>query len=165
MDLPWHLPADLRHFKRLTTGHPLVMGRRTFESLVHQFGGPLPNRDNVVLTRDPEAAEALRRHGADVYDSLARALAAYAHRDVIFLGGGASVYADALSPNDRREGGRPLADRLELTRVLAEPSGDTHFPPFEHLLGTAYERTFAEEHPAEEGRPAFRFETWVRGSR
>ncbi|MEO1728387.1 MAG: dihydrofolate reductase, partial [Bacteroidota bacterium] len=58
LDLPWHIPADLKRFKRLTVGHPLVMGRRTFESLVHQFGGPLPKRANVVLTRDAAKAEA-----------------------------------------------------------------------------------------------------------
>src|SRR5690625_5333338 len=53
-DLPWHIPEDLAHFKRLTTGYPLVMGRRTFESIVHQFGGPLPNRRMIVLTSQPQ---------------------------------------------------------------------------------------------------------------
>jgi dihydrofolate reductase len=159
MELPWHLPEDLRRFKRLTLGHPLVMGRRTFESLVHQFGGPLPGRENAVLTSDPEAVRALA-DGAQVepFGSLDAALEAYADRERAFLGGGASVYKAALDTSE----GAPLADRLELTLVEGSFEGDTFFPPYEHLLGTWYRREGVEQHSAEGGRPAFRFETWVR---
>lgn len=152
MDLPWHIPADLRHFKRLTSGHPLVMGRRTFESILHQFGGPLPNRENVVLTRQPER---LNGHDVRVFGSLEEALAALAGRERVFIGGGASVYAAAL----------PIADRLELTLVEGDFEGDTRFPPYEHLLGTEFELGAREAHEAEGETPAFRFETWVRAGR
>lgn len=142
-ELPWHIPEDLRHFKRLTLGHPLVMGRRTFESLVHQFGGPLPGRENVVLTRSPER---LDHPGTRVFSSLDEALAAFADRDQISIGGGATIYAQTL----------PIADRLELTLVEGDFEGDTRFPPFEHLLGTEFELERREP------RGGFRFETWRR---
>jgi dihydrofolate reductase len=160
LDLPWHIPADLRHFKRLTTGHPLVMGRRTFDSLVHQFGGPLPNRDNAVLTRDPDAASRLDASGDNVtaFPDLDRALEHFASRDVIFIGGGATVYEAALDASE----GPPLADRLELTIVEGEHEGDTRFPPYEHLLGTTYRLANREEHPPAGEAPGFRFETWRR---
>jgi dihydrofolate reductase len=111
--LPWRLPDDLRRFKELTTGHVLVMGRRTYESI----GRPLPGRTTVVVTRTPG-------WGADVEGVLVAAgvpdalAAAAAIDDEVFVVGGARVYADAL----------PLADRLELTHVDAEPAGDTLFP-------------------------------------
>ncbi len=143
MDLPWHIPADLRHFKRLTLGHPLVMGRRTFESVLHQFGGPLPGRENVVLTRSPVRVD---HPGIHVYPSLDAALDAFADHDQICIGGGATIYEQTL----------PLADRLELTFVEGEYDGDTFFPPVEHLLGTEFALTNREPHDG------FRFETWVR---
>ncbi len=155
LNLPWHLPADLRRFKAMTLGHPLVMGRRTFESLLHQFGGPLPGRETVVLTRHPEASH---HPGIHVVSSLDAAVAAVPEAATVFIGGGASVYGEVLV-------GPRLADRLELTFVEGAFSGDTFFPPVRHLLeenGGPYERTFRERHPAEGGRPAFRFETFVR---
>lgn len=142
-DLPWHIPEDLKHFKRLTLGHPLVMGRRTFESLLHQFGGPLPGRENVVLTRHPDR---VGHPGVHVYSSLDAALDAFADRAQISIGGGATLYAQTI----------PRADRLELTLVEGDYDGDTFFPPFEHLLGTAFELQHREL------RDGFRFETWVR---
>ncbi len=157
MDLPWHLPADLRRFKALTTGWPLVMGRRTFESLLHQFGGPLPNRENVVLTRHPAS---VGHPGIHVYGGLAEAVEAFADRERVFIGGGAGVYASALDDE-----GPARADRLELTFVEGTFSGDTFFPPYRHLLaenGGPFHREGQERHPAEAGRPAFRFETLVR---
>ena len=144
-DLPWHIPEDLKHFKRLTLGHPLVMGRRTFESVLHQFGRPLPGRENVVLTRHPMRVDHADIH---IYSSLDDALDAFADREQISIGGGANVYEQAL----------PLADRLELTLVEGEFEGDTYFPPYEHLLGTAFELANREE------REGFRFETWVRSA-
>ena len=145
-DLPWHLPDDLKHFKRLTLGHPLVMGRRTFESVLHQFGRPLPGRENVVLTRH---AVHVDHPGIHVYASLGDALDAFADREQISIGGGATVYEQAL----------PIADRLELTRVEGDYDGDTFFPPFEHLLGTEFELAHREP------RDGYRFETWVRAER
>lgn len=160
LELPWHIPADLRRFKRLTSGHPLVMGRRTFSSLIHQFGGPLPERENAVLTSAPAAARQLAEAGPNVrvFPSLEAALAAYADRPKIFIGGGAEVYAAVL----RDDGGPPRADRMELTIVEGQFEGDTFFPPYEHVLHRYYELEHAERHAAEAGQPAFRFETWVR---
>lgn len=157
LELPWRIPADLRRFQALTVGHPLVMGRRTFESLLHQFGGPLPGRENVVLTRHPVHSD---HPGLHVYGSLEAALAAFAGRERVFIGGGAQVYAAAL----------PLADRLELTLVEGAFEGDTYFPPYAHLVegpGAPFRLAASEAHAAEVGRdgrpvPAFRFETYVR---
>jgi dihydrofolate reductase len=111
--LPWHLPDDLRRFKELTLGHVLVMGRRTYESI----GRPLPGRTTVVVTRTPRwdaGADGVLTAG-NLPDALD---AAGAVDETVFVVGGAQVYADAL----------PLADRLELTLVDAEPDGDTFFP-------------------------------------
>lgn len=143
MDLPWHLPEDLKRFKRLTTGHPLLMGRRTFESIVHQFGGPLPKRRNVVLTSHGplEAYPQVETH-----PSVDAALAALDGEDVVFVGGGAAIYAQFL----------PRADRLELTLVEGDYEGDTFFPPFEHLIGP----TFRVTH--EDRRDGYRFVTYER---
>lgn len=110
--LPWHLPRDMRHFKRLTVGHTVVMGRRTFETLP----APLSDRRNVVLTRDP----AYRRSGVDVVHTLDAALAAAAGSDEVFVAGGAAIYRLAL----------PVADRIHLTVVHATVPGDTDFPDF-----------------------------------
>lgn len=158
MDLPWHLPADLRRFKALTSGHPLIMGRRTFESLLHQFGGPLPNRENVVLTRHPTHGN---HPGIHVYSGLDEAIAAFADHERVFIGGGAAVYGAVLGA----DGGPARADRLELTLVEGAFEGDTFFPPYRHLLAEAggpFQRTASERHEAADGRPAFRFETFVR---
>ncbi len=142
-DLPWHLPEDLKRFKRLTTGYPLLMGRRTFESILHQFGGPLPNRRNVVLT----SRGALPDHPeVETYASVEAALAALAGEARVFIGGGEAIYRQFL----------PRADRLELTLVEGRYEGDTHFPPFEHLIGPVFEKT--EEAP----RDGYRFVTFAR---
>jgi len=111
--LPWHLPADLKHFKTLTTGHAVIMGRNTWESLPEKFR-PLPGRQNIVVTRN----EAYRAEGAVVVTSLPAALTA-AQSDEAFVIGGAELYAAAL----------PLADRLQLTEIDADYEGDTWFPP------------------------------------
>ena len=111
--LPWHLPDELRRFKELTTGHVLVMGRTTFESI----GRPLPGRTTVVVTRRPEWRP--DDAGVLVARSVAGAIeTARAVDDQVFVVGGAEVYAAAL----------PLTDRLALTFVDAEPDGDTFFP-------------------------------------
>jgi dihydrofolate reductase len=113
--LPWHLPDDLRHFKRLTLGKPVIMGRKTFLSI----GRPLPGRHMIVMTRDP----AWQAEGTTVVHSLAEALA-LAARD----GGGAAVEAMVIGGADIFALALPLADRLYLTRVRGRPPGDTYFP-------------------------------------
>lgn len=108
--MPWHLPADLARFKQLTWGKPIVMGRRTFESI----GRALPGRRNVVVTRDP----AWRAEGVHAADSLDAALAACGDAAEVMVIGGAQLYAAAL----------PRAGRVELTRIHARIDGDTRFP-------------------------------------
>jgi len=110
--LPWHLPADLKHFKALTTGHAVIMGRKTWESLPEKFR-PLPGRHNIVVTRNGD----FRAEGATVVSSLPAAVAA-AQSDEAFVIGGAALYTTALA----------LADRLQLTEIDAAFDGDTHFP-------------------------------------
>ena len=107
--LPWHLPGDLKRFRELTTGHAVVMGRKTYQSLPDAFR-PLPERRNVVLTSDP----AFRADGAEVVTDLEAALAGDC-----FVIGGATVYAQAL----------PHAQRVYATELEAEVDGDTYFPP------------------------------------
>jgi dihydrofolate reductase len=111
--LPWRLPGDLAFFKRLTMGHPVIMGRRTYESI----GKPLPGRHNIVLTRSPgfEAA------GCTVVDSLEAAYLSAGAVDEVFVIGGAQLYATAFAG----------ADRIYLTEVESEIEGDTYFPPFD----------------------------------
>lgn len=142
-DLPWHIPEDLQHFKRLTSGHPLVMGRRTFESIVHQFGGPLPNRRMMVLTSQPQLDD---YPDIETFASIDDALAAVDGAGTVFIGGGGNVYEQCL----------PYADRLELTLIEGDYEGDTYFPEFEHLVGTEFEIEREEPH---EG---FRFVRYVR---
>jgi dihydrofolate reductase len=114
--LPWHLPADLAHFKRLTMGKPILMGRRTFESI----GRPLPGRSNIVITRDPAfAAHGVRTvHSLDAALDLAAQIALVDGSDELMVIGGAQIYAAAL----------PRAQRLYLTRVHARPEGDAFLP-------------------------------------
>lgn len=142
-DLPWHIPEDLQRFKRLTTGRPLLMGRRTFESIVHQFGGPLPDRRLVVLTSQGSFAE---YPDVETYASIEEAIAALRDSERLFIGGGQSIYEQFL----------PAADRLELTLVEGHYEGDTYFPKYEHLVDLVFEQT------AEEPRDGFRFVTYER---
>lgn len=127
-DLPWHIPEDLARFKRLTTGHPLVMGRRTFESVLHQFDGPLPDRRMIILTSGEGWDE---YPDVETYPSIPAALDTLRNESLVYIGGGAGVYQQFL----------PMADRLELTLVEGSYAGDTYFPPYEHLIGWAFERT------------------------
>lgn len=142
-ELPWHIPEDLQHFKELTTGHALLMGRRTFESVVHQFGGPLPDRRMVVLTSQGPLDE---HPEVETYPSIDAAMDALADEDIVFVGGGESVYEQFL----------PRADRLELTLVEGDYEGDTYFPPFEPPVGDVFEVTDVDE------RDGFRFVTYER---
>jgi len=127
--LPWHLPDDLRHFKRLTTGKPVVMGRRTYESI----GRPLPDRRNIVMTRDPEYAAT----DCDVVSSVNEVLDLVGAADEVMIIGGGQVYRDFL----------PHADRIYLTRVQADIEGDTYFPDID---AEAWRLVSSEHHPADE---------------
>lgn len=117
--LLWHIPEDLKRFKSLTQGHPIIMGRKTFESIVAILGKPLPGRINIVVTRNPEYAEP----GAETAGSLeaAFAIAERENPTEIHIGGGAEIYNAAM----------PYASRLHLTLVDSETVGDTFFPEFE----------------------------------
>jgi dihydrofolate reductase len=140
--LPWHLPADLRRFKRLTTGHAVIMGRRTWESI---GGKALPGRRNIVLTRRRDYAA----QGADVVHDLDEALAR-AEGEEVFICGGGGVYRAAL----------PRAHRVYLTRVHAEPAGDATFPD---LDPHHWRLTWEEKHEAPaRDQPAFTFQTFER---
>ncbi len=111
--LPWRLPEDMRHFKELTLGHPVIMGRKTWESL----GKPLPGRENLVVSR----TAAYEAPGASVCASLDAALALCAGEPVAFVIGGGELYAAAL----------PLADGLVLTEIHRDFTGDARFPEFD----------------------------------
>ena len=111
--LPWHLPADLKHFKTLTMGHHLIMGRKTFDSI----GKPLPGRTSVVVTRNADYAPP----GVVVANSLETALSACGTDEEIFVIGGAEIYTQALE----------LADTLYITEIKRDVAGDVSFPEFD----------------------------------
>lgn len=134
--LPWHLPADLKHFKALTLGKPMIMGRKTFES----FPAPLPGRRHIVLTRDTAWA----RDGAEVAHSVEQALAMAGEGEIAIVGG-AEIYALFM----------PLATQVELTEVDLDAQGDTHMPPLAH----EWREVAREDHPPKDGRPGFSFVT------
>lgn len=137
--LPWRLPADLRRFKALTLGKPMIMGRRTFDSLP----GLLPGRRHVVLTRDSGWAAP----GAETATTPEAALALAGPGEIAVIGG-AEAYRLFM----------PLADRVELTEVHGDYEGDTTMPP----LGTEWEEVMREEYPAQGGQPAHAFVTFRR---
>ncbi|HQS95357.1 MAG: diacylglycerol kinase [Novosphingobium sp. 17-62-19] len=134
--LPWRLPADLKRFKALTMNKPMIMGRKTFESLP----GLLPGRRHIVLTRDAGWSA----DGAEVVTSVEAALALAGMGEVAVVGG-AEVYRLFM----------PLAERVELTEVHGDFDGDTVMPP----LGPEWHETTREEHPADGARPAHTFVT------
>jgi dihydrofolate reductase len=143
--LPWHLRADLRRFKRLTTGHHLIIGRRTWESV----GTVLPGRTMIVVTSHPGED----RDRLFFVPSLARALAVADGDDEVFIGGGSGIYREALT----------IADRIYLTRVHAEPEGDARFPAF---AAGAWLCRSSESHPADENNEfAYTFELLERAPR
>jgi len=109
--LPWHLPADLAYFKRVTMGHPIVMGRKTFESI----GRPLPGRTNIILTRDKSVLNISRCQVIHSIDGIKQVEQQYGH---VFVIGGAQVFEQAM----------PIADRLYVTHIDATFNGDTFFP-------------------------------------
>ena len=138
--LPWHIPADLKRFKALTSGHAMVMGRKTFVSLP----GLLPGRRHIVLTRDADWSAP----GAEAAHDIGSALA-LAGSDAAIIGG-AEVFAQAL----------PLLARIELTEIHADVVGDTALPP----LGDGWREMFREEHPAIGETPAYAFVRFERAA-
>ena len=139
--MPWHIPADLRRFKRLTMDRPMIMGRRTFDSLPALLEG----RRHIVLTRDPDWAD----EGAEVAHSVADALR-MANAPHVMVIGGAEIYRLFLT----------LADRIELTEVALEPDGDARIDAPDPA---DWEEVAREVHDADDkGRPAFAFVTLVR---
>lgn len=141
--MPWHLPADLAHFKRVTLGKPVLMGRKTFESI----GRPLPGRRNLVISRNSD----YRADGVEVIDSVDAALVLLGNdvAELMVIGGG-HLYGQLL----------PRADRLYLTRIDLAVEGDTRFPAFDEGDWSCIER---ESHQPDEKNPhPYRFETWQR---
>lgn len=147
--LPWHLPADLKYFKLMTMGKPIIMGRNTWESI----GRPLPNRLNIVVSRlDHYQAE-----GAYVCDSFGEAMdygtqwAKEQRVGELMLIGGAKLYALALEAN--------LVSKMYLTRVHLSPEGDAYFPSFDQ---NAWQKIEESSYSAVDDQPAYTFETWAR---
>ena len=144
--IPWHISQDMKRFRALTMGKPMIMGRKTFES----FGKPLPGRRHIVLTR----RDSWNSEGAEVARSVEQALAiardGNGDGDIAVVGGSAvyDVY-------------RPLADRIELTEIHAEYEGDTFMKP----LGAPWECVAREDHEASGDRPAYSFLTYRRHDR
>lgn len=124
--LPWHYSEDLKRFKRLTTGHPVVMGRKTYESI----GKPLPNRRNMIISRNYSFS------GTEVFSSLKGALETLKDEDLVFIIGGASLYKAAID----------FADRLYVTLIDKDVDGDTHFPEYRNQIGKVWNETGREDH-------------------
>lgn len=129
-DMPWHLPADLAYFKKTTLGKPVVMGRKTFESI----GRPLPGRQNIVISRDQNYQAA----GVDVVSSVEQALKLAGDVEEIMVIGGGAIYAHCL----------PFADRLYVTQIKAAIDGDTQFPTYEQ--GNDWQLVSSELYQADE---------------
>lgn len=128
--LPWHLPEDLRHFKATTLGKPVIMGRKTWESL----GRPLPGRRNIVVSRNADYVPT----GGERVDSLERAIASCAGVEEAFVIGGAEIYRQAM----------PLAGRIYLTEIAREVEGDASFP---EIPAAEWEERSREAHISAEG--------------
>ena len=138
--LPWHLPEDLKRFKRLTMGKPMIMGRKTFESI----GKPLPGRRNIVVTRDPN----YHREGIEVVHGMAEALAITAGVPEVMVIGGAELFRAAL----------PMAGRIHLTRVHGNIEGDVVWPALDNRQWEVIEQ---ERHEADDRHAhAMTFEVW-----
>lgn len=148
--LPWHLPADLKHFRSLTLGKPIIMGRRTFDSI----GKPLPGRLNIVISRQAGLELAGLSVAGTLQEALrvARAGAAAEGVEEILVIGGAEIYRQTL----------PLADRIYITKVHAEVSGDTRFPAVDWDQWREIEREF---HAADDsGQPDYSFVVYDRAT-
>lgn len=138
--LPWHLPEDLAHFKRTTSGHPIIMGRKTFDSI----GRPLPNRRNIVVTRNPE----WRHDGVEAVTSFDDAIKLAAGGEIMVIGG-AQIFAEAL----------PLADRLVVTEIDKMFDCDTFFP---EINPQQWKEITREQHRSEQQGFDYAFVTYQR---
>ncbi len=130
--MPWHLPEDLKHFKALTLGHPVIMGRKTYESI----GKPLPDRENIVVSR----TQGLEIPGVSIASSLEGALALCIGEPVVFVVGGGEIYKAAL----------PLADGIVLTEIGRDFAGDTKFPGWDRA---AFRESQRQSHTSADGLP------------
>jgi len=136
--LIWRIPDDIKRFRDLTRGHALILGRKTFESILSYRGSPLPDRTNIVITRHPERMMEIVSPSSDVLvvSTFEEAMqkAKEIEKEEIHIGGGAEIYKEAL----------PMIDKLYLTLIDAEaPDADTFFPPYEHLFT---KKVFEESH-------------------
>ncbi len=131
-DMPWHLPADLQHFRKTTLDKPIIMGRKTYESI----GRPLPKRHNIIISRNVD----YRAEGCDVVGSLEEAVKCAGDVDELFIIGGGFLYEQTID----------LADRLYLTFIDLEVEGDTLFPEYDHL---ALKKIASEQHQKDEKNP------------
>ncbi len=139
--LPWHLPEDLAFFKRTTTGHTIIMGRKTFDSI----GRPLPNRRSIVISRNPD----WQHPGAETVASLQAALDLVTDEEAAFIIGGAQIFTEAL----------PLANRLLVTEIDASFDCDTFFPPIDPQQWREVAR---ESHVSEKAQLGYDFVTYTR---
>lgn len=140
--LLWHLPADLKHFKEITTGHTIIMGRKTYDSI----GKPLPNRRSIVITRNPD----LKIEGVEVVTSLKAAIELCKSDDEAFIIGGAEIYQQAL----------PFTTHIYLTRVHQSYEADAFFPELDQ---TTWNEINSASHPADEkNKVAYSFSTLER---
>ncbi|MBW4538278.1 MAG: dihydrofolate reductase [Myxacorys chilensis ATA2-1-KO14] len=148
--LPWSIPEDLRRFQQLTLHHTVIMGRKTWEFDLEKR--PLKHRSLIVVSSGLSESTP----GIEVVRSLTDAIKRCQECDRVFIAGGASLYAQALTIS---EANVPIADQLELTLVDGQYEGDVFFPPFRHLLGTHFELVKVEP------RDGYRFETYGRKGR
>ena len=148
-DLVWHLPDDFKRFKKLTTGHPIIMGRKTFES----FPKPLPNRLHIIITRNEDYSPVIpagREQDVLVVHSMDAALLKAMHDEQSFIIGGGEIYTLGLE----------VADKIELTRVFSTFEADTFFPEIDK---TRWEKISEVKHEKDEKHNfPFAYETWVR---
>ncbi len=129
--LLWHMPADMKHFRETTSGHPVIMGRKTFESI----GRPLPNRRNIVITRDIN----YKAEGVEVMHSLEETIKQAQSENEVFVIGGAEIYKQAM----------PFANKLYLTKVDSEAEADAFFP----TIGPEWQEKSKDVHSADEKNP------------
>lgn len=136
--LPWHIKSEFQYFRNTTLGHPIVMGRKSFEAL----GKPLPKRANIIVTRDQafSAPGTLVAHSLEDGIALGREIALKDGVGQVFIGGGADIYRSTLD----------IADRLYVTEVHMAPEGDTRFPPFDRSQWIETKREFHNAQPGED---------------
>lgn len=154
--LPWHIPADLKRYKARTMGKPLIMGRKTLESLYKEVGGPLPGRTNIIVTRqdDFQTKDGVLVAGSiDEALDMAHKIAKEQNVDEVFINGGAQIYKQALE--------KDILTDLDIAHIHEDVEGDTKFPA---VNWKNWEEYWREDHKAENGKPAFSFAQYKRTS-